>query len=107
MQLHHKATYLWASRKMTGKLSLNGISKRHWEQQYVVHSPYICSAQPGNLRNLEIALHILGIPRLRNTCVQSQDCVTHVHNLEIAQTTCAQSQDPRATVRQTASDLSY
>ena len=41
---------------------------------------YICSAQSRNLRNLEIALHILGIPRL---CRQSRDCITHVHNLEI------------------------
>ena len=26
---------------------------------------YMCSAQSGNLRNLEIALRILGIPKLR------------------------------------------
>ena len=39
---------------------------------------YICSAQSGNLRNLEIALRILGIPRLRNTFAQSRDCVNHV-----------------------------
>ena len=55
---------------------------------------YICSAQSENLRNLEIALRILRIPRLRsnleiaqaiwrlrNTCAQSGDCVTRVRNL--------------------------
>ena len=42
---------------------------------------YMCSAQSGNLRNLEIALRILRIPRLRR---QSRDCVTLVRNLEIA-----------------------
>ena len=41
---------------------------------------YVCSAQSGNLRNLKIALRILGIPRL---CRQSRDCVTRVRNLEI------------------------
>ena len=54
----------------------------------------ICSAQSENLRNLEIALRILRIPRLRsnleiaqaiwrlrNTCAQSGDCVTRVRNL--------------------------
>ena len=58
---------------------------------------YICSAQSENLRNLEIALRILRIPRLRsnleiaqaiwrlrNTCAQSGDCVICVRNLEIA-----------------------
>ena len=60
-------------------------------------SEYICSAQSENLRNLEIALRILRIPRLRsnleiaqaiwrlrNTCAQSGDCVIRVRNLEIA-----------------------
>ena len=57
----------------------------------------ICSAQSENLRNLEIALRILRIPRLRsnleiaqaiwrlrNTCAQSGDCVIRVRNQEIA-----------------------
>ena len=59
----------------------------------------VCSAQSENLRNLEIALHILRILSLRrqsrdcvtlvhnlktDTRVQSRDCVTHVRNLEIA-----------------------
>ena len=64
---------------------------------------YICSAQSENLRNLEIALRILRIPRLRsnleiaqaiwrlrNTCAQSGDCVI---------TTCAQSGDCVTRVR--------
>ena len=37
----------------------------------VLESSYICSAQSENLRNLEIALRILGIPRLRNYSAQS------------------------------------
>ena len=41
---------------------------------------YICSAQSGNLRNLEIALGILEILRL---CRQSWDCVTRVRDLKI------------------------
>ena len=41
----------------------------------------ICSVQSGNLCNLEIALRIFGIPRLRR---QSRDCITHVRNLETA-----------------------
>ena len=65
----------------------------------------ICSAQSENLRNLEIALRILRIPRLRsnleiaqaiwrlrNTCAQSEDCVIRVRNLEM-RNTCAQSSD--------------
>ena len=35
---------------------------------------YICSAQSGNLRNLEIALRILRIPRLRTVVTRSRDC---------------------------------
>ena len=42
---------------------------------------YICFAQSGKLRSLEIVLRILGIPRLRR---QSRDCITCVRNLEIA-----------------------
>ena len=42
---------------------------------------YIRSAQSKNLRNLEIALCILRIPRLS---WQSEDYVTHVCNLKIA-----------------------
>jgi len=61
----------------------------------------MCSAQSGNLRNLEIALHILRIPklranleighwvyaisRLRSTSAQSRDCVAPVCNLKIEQ----------------------
>ena len=41
----------------------------------------ICFAQSENLHNLENALCILRIPRLRNTCVQSGDCITCVRNL--------------------------
>ena len=48
---------------------------------YVCMYVCICSAQSGNLHNLEIALRILGIPRL---CSQSRDCVTRVRNLKIA-----------------------
>ena len=36
----------------------------------------ICSAQSGNLHNLEIALRILGIPRLRTIVARSRDCAT-------------------------------
>ena len=36
---------------------------------------WICSAPSENLRNLEIALRILRILRLRNTRAQSRDCV--------------------------------
>jgi len=62
---------------------------------------YICSAQSGNLRNLEIALRILrirklrtnleiaqwvyAISRLRSTSAQSRDCAAPVRNLVIAQ----------------------
>jgi len=62
---------------------------------------WICSAQYGNLRNLEIALRILRIPklranleiahwvyaisRLRGTIAQSRDRTAPVRNLKIAQ----------------------
>ena len=62
---------------------------------------YICSVQSGNLRNLEIALCILRILRLRSNleiahysyaisrlCIivaRSRDCATIVRNLQIAQ----------------------
>ena len=61
-----------------------------------MQSPYtcICSAQSENLRNLEIALRILRIPRLHSnlkieraiwrlcsTCARSQDCVICMRNL--------------------------
>ena len=49
----------------------------------------ICSAQSGNLRNLEIALRILRIPRLRTVVTRSRDCTIHLRNLEIAQVYCA------------------
>ena len=39
--------------------------------------------QSENLRNLEIALCILRILRLCNTCAQSQDCVIYMRNLDI------------------------
>ena len=58
-----------------------------------LRSAYICSAQSGNLRNLEIALHILRIPRLRR---QSRDCVTRVRDLEIAHTWFLRSHAPVA-----------
>ena len=54
---------------------------------------YICSAQSGNLCNLEIVLRILRIPKLRanleiahwrGTSVQSQDRAAPVRNLELA-----------------------
>jgi len=61
---------------------------------YVEH---ICSAQFRNLRNLEIALRILrirklrtnleiahSILRLRSTFAQSRDCAVRLRNLEIA-----------------------
>ena len=41
----------------------------------------ICSAQSGNLRDLEIAQTISG---LRNARAQSRDCIIRVRNLEIA-----------------------
>ena len=60
---------------------------------------YICSAQSENLRNLEIALRILRIPRLRSNLKieqaisrlsrQSRDCAARVRNLEIVQHVCA------------------
>ena len=37
-----------------------------------------------NLRNLEIALCILGIPRLRTTVTRSRDCALQSRDLEIA-----------------------
>jgi len=65
----------------------------------------ICSAQSGNLRNLEIALRILrirklrtnleiaqwvyAISRLRGSSAQSRDCAAPVRNLEIARHRCA------------------
>ena len=45
------------------------------------HFTYICSAQSENLRNLEIALRILRIPRLRTIVARSRDCATIVRNL--------------------------
>ena len=62
---------------------------------------YSRSEQSGNLRNLEIALHILRIPRL---CRQSRDCVTRVRNLKIAHTCYAISRS-HAPVCPTASVL--
>ena len=44
----------------------------------------ICSAQSENLRNLEIVLRILRIPRLRTIVAQSRDCAIHLHNLDCA-----------------------
>ena len=41
----------------------------------------ICSVQSENSRNLEIALRILRIPRLRTTVARSRDCATIAHNL--------------------------
>jgi len=68
---------------------------------YNLHTTCICSAQSGNLRNLEIALRILrirklrtnleiaqwvyAISRLRSTSAQSRDRTAPVRNLEIAQ----------------------
>ena len=45
----------------------------------------ICSAQSENLRNLEIALRILRIPRLRTIVARSRDCTAILCNLKIAQ----------------------
>ena len=45
----------------------------------------ICSAHSENLRNLEIALCILRIPRLRSTVAQSRDRASVLCNHEIAQ----------------------
>ena len=53
-------------------------------QQTVESGKYTCSARSWNLRNLEIALRILGILRLRTPTTQFQDCVTHLSNLKIA-----------------------
>ena len=44
-----------------------------------------CSAQSENLCILEIALRILGIPRLRTILARSRDCTIHLRDLEIAQ----------------------
>ena len=63
---------------------------------------YICFVQSGNWRNLEIPLHILGIPKLH---MQSQDCIINTCTVSRLRNACMQSQDPHATVRPTASDL--
>jgi len=68
---------------------------------------YICFAQSRNLRNLEITLRILRIPRLRTGFTQSRDCAAPVCNPEIARHQCtiprscgtgAQSQDSAISV---------
>ena len=59
--------------------------KRHFTATPKQTWKCICSAQSGNLRNLEIALRILGIPRLRTIVARSRDCAIHLRDLEIAQ----------------------
>ena len=49
----------------------------------------ICSAQSENLHNLEIALRILRIPRLRCAFSESRDCALQLHDLKIAHYSCA------------------
>ena len=62
----------------------------------------ICSVTSRNLRNLEIALRILGIRKLHanlvilrpcKTFVQSRDCARRLHNLEIARVQFANVMD--------------
>ena len=59
-----------------------------WEDGYTIQekplwvAECICSVQSDNLCNLETALHILRILRLSR---QSEDCITRVCNLEVAQ----------------------
>ena len=51
---------------------------------------YICSAQCENLRNLEIVLRILRIPRLRSNLTivaRSRDCAAILRNLNTAHET--------------------
>ena len=48
-----------------------------WKRKIV----YICSAQSENLHNLEIALRILGIPRLRTIVARSRDRAAIARNL--------------------------
>ena len=42
----------------------------------------ICSVQSGNLHNLEIALRILGIPRLRNNLLPRRACASRGYKIE-------------------------
>ena len=67
------------------------MRRRRWLPRFtksLLHAR-ICSAQFRNLRNLEIALRILGIPKMRANleivAAQSRDCTAILHNLEIAQ----------------------
>ena len=46
-----------------------------------MRNTYICSTQSENLRNLEIALRILRILKLRTTVTRSRDCAPIARNL--------------------------
>ena len=83
---------------MRPRVALNYSVKNIWNDVCQIIYTYICSAQSDNLRNLEIALCILRIPRLRSNLEiaqpisrlrsQSQDCITHTRNLKIAWFAC-------------------